>query len=77
MGLVVLLVVYFWDVYFFADIFLVCASIVHLQNMIHICSIFGIEYDIKFNTAKSQLLPLGLHISVVLPDLMFNNAPIK
>ena len=42
---------------FFADdILLVCDSIVPLQNMLHICSIFGIEYDIKFNAAKSQLL---------------------
>ena len=63
---------------FFADdILLVCASIVHLQNMLHICSIFGIEYDIKFNVAKSQLLQIGVHISVVLPDLMLSNVPIK
>ena len=63
---------------FFAnDILLVFTSIVHLQNMLHICSIFGIEYDIKFNAAKSQLLQIGQHISVVLPDLMLSNVPIK
>ena len=44
--------------------------------MLHICSIFGIEYDIKFNAVKSQLLQIG-HISVVLPDLMLSNVPIK
>ena len=50
---------------FFADdILLVYASIVDLQNMLHICSIFGIEYDIKFNAARSQFLHIGLLISM-------------
>ena len=51
------------------DILLLSASVIQLQSMLDICYEYGVQFDIKFNALKSNLLQIGLDVTVKLPIL--------
>ena len=58
------------------DIALLSGSCRGLQKMLDICSDFGRDWDIRFNTLKSQLLTIGGNNP---PDcqLLLDNKPVQ
>jgi hypothetical protein len=59
------------------DILLLSGSILQLQAMLDVCSVYGVEFDIKFNQAKSFLFQTGLNVNTVLPSLCLCNVKLQ
>ena len=64
---------YLGCIFFADDILVLSASIFHLQGMLDLCYTYGVEFDTKFNQAKSYLLQVGSSSHHSLPNLMLNN----
>ena len=45
------------------DIILLSCSYYGMQKMVNICSVYGIQWDIKFNSMKSQCITCLLYTS--------------
>ena len=55
------------------DITLLCPSVSALKEMINICTNYAVEYDIKFNGSKSQLIIFkGRSSNIVNPEIRIN-----
>ena len=60
------------------DITLLCPSISALKEMIAICTKYAVEYDIKFNASKSQLIIFrGRSGKIVHPEIQMNGDKIE
>ena len=55
------------------DIKLLSASIIKLQEMLHVCSAFGLEMGFKFNVKKSVCIANGTNGKDKLGSLILNN----
>ena len=49
------------------------ASIIKLQEMLHVCSAFGLEMGFEFNVKKSVCIAHGKNVKDNLDSLIFNN----
>ena len=55
------------------DIMLMSASIIKLQEMLHVCSAFGLEMGFNLNVKKSVCIAYGKNFKDKLGSLILNN----
>ena len=55
------------------DTILMSASIIKLQEMLHVCSAFGLEMGFKFNVKKSIFIAHGKNAKDKLVSLILDN----
>ena len=55
------------------DIMLMSASIIKLQEMLHVCSAFGLEMGFNSNVKKSVCIAYGKNFKDKLGSLILNN----
>jgi len=59
------------------DIVLVTHTVSSMRAMLQVCDIFAVEYDVKFNTAKSVAMRIGPRFNVTCAPLMLDGMFLK